>query len=300
MTYCDEIRSRLAFLLDNELSDTEKSLVEAHLRKCSVCFAAFENERRFLDDVRGSRPFFTATDELRSRVETLLKDRMTRPFATPPALRRRIQHYLWGGSGISRNRKMVAVCSALLVLASGVWFFATKPAKRSSGSLSEFAMMAIDTHQRHVQGKLPLEITSDSPEEISDWFVDKVPFGLKLPNYQESSGQDKLYRLEGARLVAFRNDYAAHVAYQMQNRPITLVVTSDSVAMPWGGEEVASKGLVFHCDSVDGLKVITWSDRGLTYALVSDLEERGQQSCVVCHQGATDRDFIESLKPKGF
>jgi hypothetical protein len=33
----------------------------------------------------------------------------------------------------------------------------------------------------------------------------------------------------------------------------------------------------------------------LTYALVSDLEERGQQSCIVCHQGA--QDFIEPLKP---
>jgi hypothetical protein len=43
--------------------------------------------------------------------------------------------------------------------------------------------------------------------------------------------------------------------------------------------------------------VITWSDRGLTYALVSDLDERGQQSCIVCHEGTKDRDFIEPLKP---
>jgi hypothetical protein len=43
--------------------------------------------------------------------------------------------------------------------------------------------------------------------------------------------------------------------------------------------------------------VITWSDRGLTYALVSDLEERGQHSCIVCHQGTKDQDFISNLKP---
>ncbi|MBO0858343.1 MAG: hypothetical protein J2P21_07755 [Chloracidobacterium sp.] len=35
----------------------------------------------------------------------------------------------------------------------------------------------------------------------------------------------------------------------------------------------------------------------LTYALVTDLEERGQQSCIVCHEGSKDRDFIEGLKP---
>jgi hypothetical protein len=163
---------------------------------------------------------------------------------------------------------------------------------------SDFALMAIDTHERHQRGQLPLEITSDAPRDISAWFAGKVPFSLELPNYQELSGQEKLYELEGARLVGYKSDYAAYVAYQMQMRPISLLVTSDTVAQPSGGEEIASKGISFHYDSIGGLKVITWSDRGLTYALVSDLEERGQQSCIVCHQGTTDKDFIESLKPR--
>ena len=64
-----------------------------------------------------------------------------------------------------------------------------------------------------------------------------------------------------------------------------------------GGEEIASRGLRFHYNAIAGLKVLTWSDRGLTYALVSDLEERGQKSCIVCHQGTKDQDFIEPLKP---
>ena len=84
----------------------------------------------------------------------------------------------------------------------------------------------------------------------------------------------------------------------MRRQAISLVVTSEAVAQAAGGEEIVSKGLTFHYDSIQGLKVITWSDRGLTYALVSELEERGQQSCIVCHQGTKDQDFIESLKPK--
>src|SRR5262249_55134947 len=129
----------------------------------------------------------------------------------------------------------------------------------------------------------------------------KVSFSLELPNYQEASGQEKLYRLEGARLVGFKNDYAAFVAYQMRQRPITLVVTSNSVAMPSGEQQVVSKGLKFHYDTINGLKVITWtSHRGLTYALVSDLVDRGHQSCMVCHEGTKDRDFIESLNPSRF
>jgi hypothetical protein len=83
----------------------------------------------------------------------------------------------------------------------------------------------------------------------------------------------------------------------MRKRPISLVVTSASAAVPRGGERIVAKGITFHYDSIDGLKVITWTDRGLTYALVSDLEERGQRSCIVCHQGTKDQDFIESLRP---
>jgi len=148
-----------------------------------------------------------------------------------------------------------------------------------------------------MRGQLPLETESDDPREISDWFVNKVNFSVKLPNYQESSGQEKLYTLEGARLVNYQNDYAAYVAYRMKDRPISLVITSDSSAKPSGGEEIASQGLKFHFNAIDGLKVITWSDRGLTYALVSDLDERGQQSCIVCHAGTKDQNFIEPLKP---
>jgi len=157
--------------------------------------------------------------------------------------------------------------------------------------------MAAETHLRHVRGQLPLEMASENPQDISTWFTGKVNFSVQIPNYQESSGQEKLYTLEGARLVFFKNEYAAYVAYQMSHRPISLVITSDSEAKPSGGEEIASRGLRFHYNAIDGLKVITWSDRGLTYALVSDLEERGQQSCIVCHQGTKDQDFIEPLKP---
>jgi hypothetical protein len=76
-----------------------------------------------------------------------------------------------------------------------------------------------------------------------------------------------------------------------------LVITADATAQPSGGEEIKARGLTFHYNAIQGLKVITWSDRGLTYALVSDLEERGQQSCIVCHQGTKDQDFIAPLKP---
>jgi anti-sigma factor RsiW len=299
MISCEEILARIAFYLDDELRDGEQAVVELHIEGCKSCRDALKLQRRFIESVRDSRPLYEAPPELRASVEKILYDAPA-PYAVPPGLRRRIQRSLWqNGAKTWGARHMAAAAILFACIALGaVWVMHSLRKTPIIHSPSDFALMAVDTHNRHQRGMLPLEIISASPEAISQWFAGKVSFGLKLPNYQEVSGQEKLYSLEGARLVGFRNDYAAYVSYEMNKRPISLVVTSYEVAQPSGGEEISSRGLTFHYDTVDKLKVITWTDRGLTYALVSDLAERGQQSCMVCHIGTKDRNFLEDLKPK--
>lgn len=280
MKNCEDICRRLNFYLDNELQGDERVAIEAHLAECGSCAAIFERELSFIKAIRESGPMHVAPPELRARVqETLLGS----PGA--PVLKSR-SRVTWG----------LAIAAALLVLILpvAIWRAMNRTNRQETSS---FALMAAETHLRRTRGQLPLEVETATPQRISEWFGNKVNFSVKLPNYQESSGQEKLYTLEGARLVGYKEDYAAYVAYRMKARPISLVITSDSVAKPSGGEEIVARGLTFHYNAIHGLKVITWSDRGLTYALVSDLEERGQQSCIVCHQGTKDQDLITPLKP---
>lgn len=276
MRSCTETGDRIALYLDGELDGSERALFEGHVAACAPCRAVLDRELGLLARVRSSRPFAEAPQALRGRVVLAIeRDR--------PVSHRRV-------AAIAAAIVLMALAAATSVLGPGVG--------RGQGRRpSEFAMMAVDAHLRWLGGRLPLEVHSASPEVISGWFTGKVDFGVRLPNYQEISGQERLYSLEGARLVGFKDGYAAFITYRMGPRPISLVITSESMARPEGGEEIVSRGLTFHFDSVDGLKVITWSDGGLTYALVSDLEERGQQSCIVCHAGTRDREFIESLKP---
>jgi len=271
--------------LDDELQGEERAMVEAHLSDCESCAALFARELNFLNAVRESASLHVAPPELRAKVQKILGEG---PKVVELARPRRAARVSW----------LVAAAAALLLLLLPllVWRI-IKQSNAPAVKASSFALMAADTHLRHMRGQLPLEMESESPQDISSWFLNKVNFSVKLPNYQESSGQEKLYTLEGARLVYYQSDYTAYVSYRMKDRPISLVITSESVAKPSGGEEIASRGLRFHYNAIDGLKVITWSDRGLTYALVSDLEERGQKSCIVCHQGTRDQDFIEPLKP---
>ena len=301
MKHCEGARAQIAFYLDNELKGDELRAFEAHLDGCPDCRRLCEDERSFLALVRAARPLYAAPAELRDRVERTLMNAPA-PYAASPQLRRRVQQAIWQTSatafGLSNGRRASLLAIIAVFVIAAAWIIATRGGAPAGGP-SEFAVRAVEMHQRYLRGQLPLEISSVSPEQVSKWFTGKVSFSLELPPYQEVSGQEKLYSLEGARLVGFNNNYAAYVAYQMRQRPISLVVTSNSVVLPSGGEEIVSQGMTIHYALIDGYKVMTWSHRGLTYALVSDLEEYGQESCIVCHAGTKDRDLIEILKPKG-
>jgi len=287
MSKCTDIRSRLNLFLDNELQGDERVDFEYHLRECQSCRSFAQAETRFLDTIRTTDPLYVASSELTARVRSILQ------LSNKDSLDRSVH------SGLSERHRAIATIAAaallLLLLPILIWRARDREPRSSASS---FALMAADTHLRHIRGQLPLEMMSTEPREVSEWFINKVDFRVKIPNYQEAPGLEKLYTMEGARLVAYKNDYAAYVAYRMNDHPISLVITSDSVGQTSGGEEIKAKGLVFHYNAIHGLKVLTWSDRGLTYALVSDLEERGQQSCVVCHQNIKEQDFIAPLKPR--
>jgi len=233
LSKCDETRGRLTLYLDDELQGAERATVEAHLSECEACAAIFSRELNFLNTLRESGRSYGAPPELRAKVQQILE----------PARPRRLK---W----------MVAAAAVLLVLMLPVivWRVVKRPDNPEQGPACSFALLAAETHLRHVRGQLPLEVESQSPKDISSWFVNKVNFSVKLPNYQESSGQEKLYVLEGARLVNFNDEYAAYVAYQMKERPISLVITSASGVEPTGGEVIAAGGLKFHYNAIDGLK----------------------------------------------
>ncbi len=275
----DHVAHLIELYLDEELQGEERRHVEAHVAQCAECRARLERERRFMALLAHARPLYDVPESVRARVEQM--------WARAQRVRPRVWSWALG---------LAALLLIGLAIRGALRERVLPPTADHARHSSEFALLAANTHQRWVRGQLPLEIRSQSPEEISAWFADKVPFNLKLPSFREFPGQSKPYQLEGARLVSFKNDYAAYVTYRMRNRPISLLVTSETVVRPSGGEEIRAQGLVFHFEEINGWKVLTWSDRGLTYALVSDFEERGQASCMVCHPGANEQHKLEELR----
>ncbi len=177
--------------------------LESHLQSCQSCASVFERELSFINAIRECGPLHVASPALRARVQETLNGAERESSPSRPSVSR------------PRVRLGLAIAATLLmlILPIVVW----RVMKRSTQQTpSSFALMAAENHLRRTRGQLPLEIESATPQRISEWFANKVNFSVQLPNYQESSGQEKLYTLEGARLVGYKDDYAAYVAYEMK------------------------------------------------------------------------------------
>lgn len=275
VTGCEVFRRVLGAAVDGELEGDEGAAVAAHAESCISCRRLLEEERALARDLRRLLPRPEAPAFLRERMTALVE-------SAPPAPR------------ASGARAYWATAAAALVLLAVTVQLARSPGR--SGPPSGLATAAADAHLRFLTGQLPLEVGSSSGEEVTRWFEGRVPFHLTLPDYPVGPGERKFYRMLGGRLVNVGGDYGAFVAYRLDDeRPISLLVTSANHQRPSGGEVTSFGNLTFHQQSVNGLKVITWSDNGLSYALASDLTVQGARSCMVCHGSPEERRRIEGF-----
>jgi anti-sigma factor RsiW len=222
------------------------------------------------------------------RLLAVLKE-PTRPDPIPapvPPLPRRWRFAGW----------LVPVAALALAVIVGV-LGARPPATRAALSGPEFAEFAVNTHRQFAQGSLALDIHSDSQQMLNKWFKERSQFGLTLPASPAAPGEERRYHLQGARMVQVSGKTAAYIAYEMQTGPVGLMVAPDSVAVASGGVQSDFNKLSFHYVKFQSYRVVSWSNHGLTYALVSQEGNRTQQSCMVCHSAMRDRDLSQTPTP---
>jgi mycothiol system anti-sigma-R factor len=295
MKGCDDYSATIQVYLDRELSGQDLDDFRAHLEQCEACRTELEADERLSALLHRSRPLYSVPDALRARV---MQTAESFPSTTPPPavrLRKRIATALaWPLQTAGRGaHHWGAVVATMLLVAAGLLLL---PGIMQRSRADNYIDAAVAAHRSFLNGSLPLEIQSDLPSVVTAWFAGKVPFTFRLPSSAEESEHQQVYRLTGGRLVNYKGGYAALVAYQMQRQKISLLVSSSKSAVAAGGEEVPSGGIVFHYRKQASFNVITWSNHGLTYALVSSLPGSGRQSCLVCHQNMGDGAHFSALR----
>ncbi|MEN3037874.1 MAG: zf-HC2 domain-containing protein [Candidatus Kryptonium sp.] len=248
--------------LDGELVGDELELFKQHIKECQDCLKILKQQRDFIDSIRALK------DEVKVQSQDLKAELIEQIEKFKTEKRKTIKYIAFA-----------SIIAFLLILTiSFIYFYSNR---------TDLVKIAVENHMRQVRGHLPLEIVSSSEAEISNWFEGKLKFNFRLPRYPDPSNQP--YRIKGARLVALNNDYAALVSYEMYNRPMTLLVAPSRSAIPYGKRKVNFKDIDFYLDTRDGFNILSWTDKGLTYALVFDFENFDwKKPCIVCHSQETN------------
>jgi mycothiol system anti-sigma-R factor len=295
MDSCTDRSLDILRYLDNQFDTKERENFCAHLRTCQECTAQIEAEQALTRLLRHSAPLYTAPLALRARVTAALDPAPARCWAlegfylrvllTMRSVRRRV----WPGVPFwvpGWSLAMAVLLVACLISIRGVI---------RQVSAASYVEAATAAHRGYLNGNLPLEIQSESPEVVTAWFSGKLPFTVRLPSSQQDPSSRATYTLTGARLVTYKGGAAALVSYNSaRKQPISLLITSAKLAAVAGGDEVHSGTITFHYHSDQGFKVITWTNGSLAYALVSDVSGSPRGSCLVCHQSMADHDSFRA------
>jgi anti-sigma factor RsiW len=290
MSPCDEFSRKALSYLDDRLHGQELDEFRAHLEVCSNCRMSLETERALSQLLHRSRPLYSAPPALGARVAAVLEQHSASIGAHENFYDRLLRRV---GSGLADPVRGVARLTLIMAtLAVTALILAFVPSAMRQVRAANYVETAVATHRSYLDGNLVLGIRSDSPEQVTSWFTGKVPFQFRLP--QSTPGNIPAYQLSGGSLVSYQGSPAALVIYEKQKERISLLVASSQSAVVAGGEEVRSGALMFHYRTDQGFKVVTWSNHGLSYALVSSVSGSARESCMVCHQSMADHQNFRS------
>lgn len=243
---CEELESSLQPYVDGELDGPEREEIEAHLAECTGCREVVAFSRAF-----------------RSRVRRAATESSAAKPGAPEALRQSIAA---GLTLEARRRRLRALRPSLAWSVAAAATAATLALVIRTYFVRESAnAMVSDAVIWHARD-LPLEIRDAQLPNVRSWFQGKVDIApAALPSLSNAS-------LVGARISMLRGRQAALLRFAGQRqRPVSLfVVDAPSIDLP-GARKVVDRDVLLA--NQRGYNVAIWQKQGITYSLVSDLDE---------------------------
>jgi anti-sigma factor RsiW len=247
---CEELRTLLHGYVDEELDLVRSLEIEHHLEGCSACALACKELQALRKALKDASLYQRAPVGLPERVRSALRPRgnvSARPTPRVPA---------WIASPWITNG-LAASLAFLALLVWGLVYLHSLP------SAEEFlASEVVASHVRSLMVNHLLDVPSSDQHTVKPWFTGQLNFAPEVKNLA-----DKGYDLIGGRLDYLDNHKTAVLVYKHRKHMINVFI--------WPAPNAADQAL--RKLSRQGYHLLHWTRAGLTYWVISDMNETDLQ-----------------------
>jgi anti-sigma factor RsiW len=238
---CEQIRARLDALIDGELDAQHGAELERHLALCPACAASRRALTTLSHQIRAEATRYEAPQALRQNVARMLGPTVVRAAVTVKPERERRWPWRAASGGFGAG----------LALAAAVAFI-IGPLGLTDPSLDA----VVAAHVRALQPGHLIDVESTDQHTVKPWFDGRIDF---VPPVKDLSEQG--IALIGGRLDYFAGRPAAALVYRKRLHVIELFMA------------LGTRPMLPASAAPNGYNVVHWSDQGLDYWAVSDINK---------------------------
>jgi anti-sigma factor RsiW len=237
---CQQAKPLIDPCADGELDAAGILELEKHIHDCPACALAWRNAQDLKKALKQEALFFTAPTELRRRVQAELRSQVET----------KSRWSFWNWNWLTTATTSVATaCLALLL---------TVTLNRPSAQ----QRLTQEIASSHIRSLMPghlLDVVSTDQHTVKPWFNGRVDFS---PPVKDLAAQE--FPLIGGRLDYIGGRSVAALVFQRHKHVINLFI--------WPANEKDSKPAA--SASIQGYNAIHWTNAGMAFWTVSDLNEK--------------------------
>jgi anti-sigma factor RsiW len=235
---CQQAKPLIDFYADGELDAARILELEKHFHDCPACALAWRNAQSLKKSLKQDALYFTAPAELRRAIKAELHSQV-KPRAN-----------FWNWNWLTATTTSFAtVCLALLLTVT-----LTRPSEQQ-----QLAREIVSSHVRSLMADHALDVVSTDQHTVKPWFNGKLDFS---PPVKDLAAQE--FPLVGGRLDYIGGRSVAALVFHRAKHVINLFI--------WPANVTDSKPV--SVTTIQGYNVIHWSNAGMTFWAVSDLNEK--------------------------
>src|SRR5260370_32824464 len=192
MNQCDERHADILLYLDNALTREKLENFRAHLEVCCDCSERLEEERALSSLLRETRPLYLAPQALLTRIALAATEQAAAiSRASVRSRKTRMQTLTrWLLNLRQPAFRWKPLAAMILAMVLGLVFI---PDAVQRVRATDYVEAATRSHRTYLDGILPLQCRSRSPEGITAWLAGKTPFHFQLPASQTLPNRKPVY-----------------------------------------------------------------------------------------------------------